>query len=87
MICEENVERTHDENERQAMYAIMYAAASRGKGKHGKLPKPDELYRRPTEEDMTKTKVKSVLEKQVRAQEWLGQFDLTKLTGKEVDAK
>ncbi len=69
------------------MYAIMYAAASRGKGKNGKLPKPDELYKRPTDEDIAKSRVENVLEKQAQAQEWLAQFDLSKLYGKEDEAK
>ena len=87
MICEENVERTHDINEREAVYAIMYAAASRGKGKKGKLPTPEELYRRPNPEEVNQTKTELMLEKQKEAEEWLRQFDLSKLSNrKEEDA-
>src|SRR5699024_10990190 len=32
ILSEENVERTHDMREQEAMYAIIYAAADRGKG-------------------------------------------------------
>ncbi|SET69257.1 hypothetical protein SAMN05216389_12113 [Oceanobacillus limi] len=87
MICEENIERTHDENEREAMYAIMYAAASRGKGKQGKLPKLDDLYKRPSAEDIAGKTVEEIREQQEHTKEWLAQFDLSKLNGKEDDDK
>lgn len=86
MLCEESVERSHDDNERQAMYAIIYAAASRGKGKQGKLPSVSDLYKRPTNEDMTNKKGGKdfdPIEQQRHAEEWLSQFDLTSLTGEE----
>jgi len=82
ILCEENVERTHDENEREAMYAIMYAVASRGKGKQGKIPQVQELYKRPTGETEATSKVEDMFEKQKQAEEWLSKFDLSKL-GKE----
>jgi len=80
MICEENIEKTHDQNERAAMIAIMNAAASRGKGKKGKLPKLEELYQRPTSvhEEGSKT-VEDIRAEQKHTSEWLSQFDLTKL--------
>lgn len=79
MICEENVERTHDENERSAMVAIMNAAASRGKGKKGKLPDLADLYKRPSEEEMKKAPetVEDIREQQAHTEEWLSQFDLS----------
>lgn len=85
MLCEENIEITHDDNEKQAMYAIMYAAASRGKGKQQKLPSIKELYDRDV---ANKNKNKSngiddVMEDNKRAMDWLSNFDLTKFTGKE----
>lgn len=83
MLCEENVEKTHDFNEREAMYAIMYAAASRGKGKKGKLPSLSDLYKRPTSEDMAKIRSENLIEKQQEAERWISQFDLSKLTSRE----
>lgn len=71
IISEENVERTHDENERSAMIAIMNAAASRGKGKRGKLPKVDELYKRPTSEEMAKERTENIIEQKNHAEDWL----------------
>lgn len=71
MVAEENVERTHDENERSAMIAIMNAAASRGKGKSGKLPKVEELYKRPTSEEMAQKKTENIIEQKSHAEEWL----------------
>lgn len=86
MVSKANVERTHDENERLAMSAIMNAAASRGKGKKGEIPKLEELYKRPTTEELfekdDKTKAEEVLEKQRNASEWLSQFNITNF-GKE----
>lgn len=88
LVSQANVERTHDENERLAMSAIMNAAASRGKGKKGKIPKLEELYKRPTEEEAkesqksTQETVEDIREKQEHTREWLSQFDLTKF-GKE----
>lgn len=79
MICEENVERTHDENEQKAMTAIMNAAASRGKGKKGKLPKVEELYKRPSadaNQDKGQT-VEDIRAQQEHTKEWLAQFDLS----------
>lgn len=83
MLFEENADYTHDENEKQAMYAIMYAAASRGKGKNGKLPEVHELYKRPTDEDVAKAEAKDVLEKQREAEDWLSRFDLNSLQREE----
>jgi len=79
ILCEENVKRTHDENEREAMYAIMYAVASRGKGKKGKIPELHELYKRPTDVSRAESKIEDLFEKQKEAEKWLSQFDLTKL--------
>lgn len=76
MVCEENVERTYDENERSAMIAIMNAAASRGKGKKGKLPTVDELYKRPLSDEVVQEKTESLIEQKRHAEEWLSQFDL-----------
>lgn len=81
MLSEENVERTHDLREQEAFYAIVYAAASRGKGKNGKLPSVTDLYNRegvPSEE-----KVEDALEMQKQAYDWLNNFDLTRFTGEE----
>lgn len=71
MIAEENIERTHDENERSAMIAIMNAAASRGKGKQGKLPSISDLYERPTSEDVAIRKTEDIIEQKNHAEEWL----------------
>lgn len=81
ILSEENVERTHDENEREAMYALMYAVAHRGKGKRGKLPTVTELYNRDnmTSDSGSKNKAEEVIEKQRYAEEWLSQFDLSAL--------
>lgn len=83
LLCEENAERTHDENEREAMYAIIYAAASRGKGKQGKLPSVHELYKRPENEVEASNGEDKLdpIEQQRHAEEWLAQFDLTSLSG------
>lgn len=58
----------------------MSAAASRGKGKKGKIPKVEELYKRPSEEDLEKS---NETEEDIRAEyeytkEWLAQFDFSK---------
>lgn len=82
-MCEESVEQTHDENERQAMYAIMNAAASRGKGKKGKIPTVKELYDRNAQGKGKKDDVEDALEQQKRAEEWLANFDLSKFEKKE----
>ena len=87
LICEENVERTHDENERAAMVAIMNAAASRGKGKNGKLPSLDDLYKRPNAEDVAKQKTEDLVEQKRHAEEWLAQFDLGKFSDGKGDDK
>lgn len=83
MLCEENVDRTHDFNEREAMYAIMYAAASRGKGKRGKLPEVSDLYKRPDADEIARSKAEDVFEQQQKAMEWLSNFDLSGITGNE----
>lgn len=81
LISEENVEKTHDENERHAMYAIINAAASRGKGKKGTIPSVAELYKRPNSEDEAKKErtEEDIRAEQEHAQEWLAQFDLSAL--------
>ena len=81
MLSEENVERSHDMREQEAFYAILYAAASRGKGKKGELPKVHELYNR--NNVASEDKVEDILEAQREAYEWLGNFDLSSLTRKE----
>lgn len=75
----------HDVNEREAMYAIMNAAASRGKGKNGRLPDVKDLYKRPGEQDAKsmEEKVKEVEDMQQHTSEWLAQFDLESLTREE----
>lgn len=78
MICEENVERSHDENERAAMIAIMHAAASRGKGKKGTLPKVSDLYKRPSENEPKQTE-EDIREQYEHTKEWLAQFDLSSI--------
>lgn len=86
MISNANVDRTHDENERLAMTAIMNAVASRGKGKKGTIPKLEDLYKRPSEDDKVK-KVdtpEDLRKKQAESQAWISKFDLDKL-GKEDD--
>lgn len=80
MICEENVERSHDENERAAMIAIMNAAASRGKGKKGKLPDVKDLYKRPSEQEQKQTE-QDLREHYEHTKEWLAQFDLSGIDG------
>lgn len=89
IIGQENVERTHDENEREAMYAIMYAAASRGKGKRGKLPNVDDLYKRPSLDEISgKSKEESAEDlraKHEHTMEWISQFDLSKFSEKDGD--
>lgn len=55
MLSEENVNRTHDMNEQAAMTSIMSAAASRGKGKKGKLPSVSDLYKRPSDDSEAET--------------------------------
>lgn len=81
ILCEESVEQTHDDNEREAMYAIMHAAAQRGKGKNGKLPSLSDLYKRPSGDGLTPKEKESedALEKHKKAEEWLSQFDLSAL--------
>ena len=83
MLCEENIEYTHDENENQAMYAIMYAAASRGKGKKQKLPSIKDLYDRKSLEGKEREPEVDPIEEQRKAEEWLANFDLTKFNKKE----
>lgn len=83
MITQENAERTHDDNERYAMAAIMNAAASRGKGKQGKLPSLEDLYKRPTSEDESRKKTETLLERNQEASEWLSQFNIKGFGGKE----
>lgn len=80
LIAEENKEKIHDRNEREAMYAIFYAAAYRGKGKQGKLPTVKDLYDRnklaDNNGDSSEDPIKSVAEKQEHMEKWLEQFDL-----------
>src|SRR5699024_7766611 len=83
MLCEENIEYTHDENEYQAMYAIMYAAERRGKGKKQKLPSIKELYDRKSLEGKERESEVDPIEEQRKAEEWLANFDLTKFNKKE----
>lgn len=82
MLCQENIERIHDENEREAMYAIMYAAASRGKKGKGELPSVEDLYSRPGAEARKAERAKAMIEEQERTKEFLAKYDLTKLTNK-----
>lgn len=84
LISEENIEKTHDSHEREAMYAIINAAASRGKGKKGILPSVEDLYKRPgAEEEAKKERTEEDIKaEQEHAQEWLAQFDLSALDKK-----
>lgn len=87
-MCEESAEASHDDNEKQAMYAIMYAAASRGKGKKGKLPSMTDLYDRNKATDgrgNDEKTIQDVMEKQRHAQEWLSNFDLASIVKREED--
>ncbi|MBU5266301.1 hypothetical protein [Virgibacillus proomii] len=70
----------HDENEREALYAIMYAAASRGKGKKGELPKVEDLYPRPGTEERKQQEMRDMVEEKKRTDEWLKRLDLSVLT-------
>lgn len=70
----------HDENEREALYAIMYAAASRGKGKKGELPKVEDLYQRPGAEERKQQEMRDMIEEKKRTDEWLKRLDLSVLT-------
>lgn len=85
---EENTELMHDDNEKNAMYAIMNAAAYRGKGKKGQLPSVSDLYKRPSEKQEVKTE-QDIREMQEHTKDWLSQFDLDsidrKAKKKEVD--
>lgn len=85
MLCEENVERTYDEHEREAAYAIMHAAAYRGKGKNGALPSVTELFNRHNASKAagTSNAQEDVMEQQRHAEEWLSQFNLDSLGKKE----
>jgi hypothetical protein len=85
IIAQENAERTHDRNEQEAMYAIMYAAAERGKGKKGKLPKISDLYNRDSLKGKTEKEdntIEDLVEKQEHTKKWLEQFDLSGLNAK-----
>lgn len=79
LISEENIEKTHDAHEKQAMYAIINAAASRGKGKKGTLPSVEDLYKRTSEKEEAKKErtEEDIIAEQEHAREWLSQFDLT----------
>jgi len=83
LVSMENVNRTHDENERLAMHSIMSSAASRGIGKKGKLPEISDLYKRPTDEEITKEDDKDmsedIREMQEHTRDWLSQFDIDAL--------
>lgn len=76
MLCEEELESTHDENERYAMLAIMTAAASRGKGKNGRIPSIKDLYPRDKEVKSEEKKEEDIREQYEHTKEWLAQFDL-----------
>lgn len=75
IISEENLERTHDIREQEAFYAIIHAAAQRGKGKNGELHSVKDLYNR---EDNTSSeeKVQDALSKHEEAKEWLQSFGI-----------
>ena len=79
LLCEEQEEKNHDKNEQQAMYAIMYAAASRGKGKKGKLPKLKDLYDRESVKGERKKEesFEDIVERQKHAEQWLSQFNIS----------
>lgn len=74
ILCEENLEMTHDRREEEAMFALMYSVASRGKGKKGKLPKVHELYDRDSMKEPEK--VEDVLEQQQQAIDWIRNFTI-----------
>lgn len=87
IVCEENVERTHDERERMALQAIYNAAASNGiqegskKNPKTRLPELKELYDRNYQhkaEEVAKT-TEETFKKQQEAAEWLKNFDLSKI--------
>lgn len=73
MLSEENVEYTHDIREQEALFAIMYAAASRGKGKKGEMFAVEELYNRDGTSDKKET-VDDALARHEEAKEWLKGF-------------
>jgi len=78
LLSDIHIEKVHDDNERYAMQSIMNAAASRGKGKNGKMFSVKELYDRDSalEEERNSEDIE---EEQMHTQEWLSQFDLNKL--------
>lgn len=87
ILLEEEGEYIHDINEREAMFAIMYAAASRGKGKKGKLPKVSDLYNRDkisgsSSSEEGRDKVEELAEKNEHTRKWLEQFDLSQFNEK-----
>jgi hypothetical protein len=83
IVCEENVERTHDEIERAALSAIFNAASANGvgNGKKKRLPKVSELYDREANATPAKKKAdaEQLMEQQRHTDEWLAQYDLSNL--------
>jgi len=88
IIASENIEATYDDMERNALVAIFHAAASRGKGKNGKMFKVDELFKRPNGEEesvpLKKRSAEDIQAEMDHANEWLAQFGLNN-GGKEDD--
>jgi len=77
ILSEENVERTHDMREQEAMYAIIYAAADRGKGKKGEMFTVPELYDRTKFGESSKEEdAKDALERHEEAKDWLKGFGI-----------
>lgn len=68
LLMEAQVERNHDEMQREAVIAIMHEKAHREK-----RPKADDLYRRPDPDVDRKLEEKA--EQVKHAEEWLAQFE------------
>lgn len=75
ILSEENVEYTHDMREQEAMYAIMYAVASRGKGKKGEMFTVKELYDR-EDKGNPEEKVEDAVNRHEEAKDWLKGFGI-----------
>lgn len=87
IVCEENVERTHDERERMALQAIYNAAASNGiqegtkKSPKTRLPSLKELYDRNSnaKPEDKQAEAEHMVEQQRHTEEWLAQYDLSNI--------
>lgn len=74
-----NVERTHDEFERQSVIALMHENAHRAK-----RPKASDLYKRPVDDIVADKKSTGMREKADYTLDWISQFEQFSSVGKEV---